>query len=298
MTRGESREAQNPTGGAARERESDHGIRRIVVALDASTDSWTALEAAARMASRLGAELLGLLVEDVNVRRIADLPFVQEVGFFTASCRRVETRELSRQLDVQAGRVRRQFQTSTRSLQTRCTFRVVRGRVALEVLAAAATADVVILGKGAWSPFKTGHLTPAVRQVLSQSSTSTLVLREDTRVEPPMRVVYDGTALGEKALATAAGLARDDGGQLMVFLLANGPDEAARLRDAVRQRLAGQLLEISFQSLTERSVPRLAHLIAHEEGGTLVMPAGTGALEDETVLEFLDATRVPVLLVR
>ncbi len=298
MTKGGSIEEQSSTGGEARAREGAHGIRRIVVALDPSTDSWTALEAAARMASRLGAEILGLLVEDVNVRRLADLPFVQEVGFFTASCRRVETRELSRQLDVQAGRIRRQFQTSTRSLTTRCTFRVVRGRVAPEVLKAAARADVVILGKGAWAPFKTGHLTPAVREVLNQSRASTLVLREDTQVEPPIRVVYDGTALGEKALATAADLARDDGGQLMVFLLADGPDEAARLREEVRQRLAGKLLEISIQSLTERSIPWLGHLIAHEEGGTLVMPAGSGALEDEAVLDFLDTTRVPVLLVR
>lgn len=275
-----------------------HGIQRIVVALDPSTHSGAALEAAARLASRLGAELHGVFVEDVNVRRLADLSFVQEVGFFTARCRRVETHELSRQLEVQAGRVRRRFQIRTQSLTTRCTFRVVRGRVAPEVLKAAGQADVVILGKGAWSPFQTEHLAPAVREVLNQTPASTLVLRADRRVEPPMRVVHDGTSLGDRAVAIAAELTKDEDGHLMVFLLADGPGEASGLEQRVRERLAGTEIVLSFQELTEGSASRLAYIVAHEETGTLILPVGTGALEDEALLDFLDMTRVPVLLIR
>ncbi len=289
---------QNTGSREADEQTEDHGIKRILVALDPSMHSRAALEAAARMALRLDAELGGLFVEDVNVRRLAELPFVQEVGFFTGTCRRVETRELSRQLHVQAGRVRRRFQITTRSLTRRCTFRLVRGQVAPEVLAAAADADVVILGKGAWSPFETGHLAPAVREVLTRTPASTLVLRGDRHIEPPMRVVYDGSSLGDKALTTAADLTRDDDGHLMIFVLADSSDEASRLEDRARERLADPELELSFHLLTEGSVSRLAHLVSHEEGGTLVLPAGTDALEDEALFEFLDATSLPVLLVR
>jgi len=287
-----------PSSGARspERRESEHGVERILVALDPSRHSLAALQAAARMASRLDAELMGLFVEDVNVRRLADLSFVQEVGFFTAGCRRVETQELSRQLRVQAGTVRRRFRSTTRRVETQCIFRQVRGRVAPEVLRAAAEADVVILGKGAWSPFETEHLTPAVREVLSQAPASTLVLQAGTRVEPPMRAVYDGTSLGDRALSIAARLAED--GHLMVFILADDPDRASRLREAARERLKERKLELTFQTLTETSVSRLAHLVAHEELGTLVMPAGDESMEDEAVLDFLDETGAPVLLVR
>jgi hypothetical protein len=240
--------------------------------------------------------LIGLFVEDVNVRRLAELPFAQEVGLFTAGCRRVETQELSRQLRVQAGTVRRRFRTITQRVETRCTFRQVRGRVAGEVLRAAAEADVIILGKGAWSPFETERLTPAVREVLGQAPASTLVLRAGSRVEPPMRVVYDGTSLGERALSIAARLAED--GHLMIFILADGPDKASRLRDAATEHLVERELELSFQTLTESSVSRLAHLVAHEELGTLVLPADDESMEDEAVLDFLDETGAPVLLVR
>jgi len=276
--------------------EGEHGIARILVALDPSEHSRAALEAGARMALRLDAELIGLFIEDVNVRRLAELPFAQEVGLFTGGCRRVETHELSRQLRVQAGSVRRRFRTVTQRVETRCTFRQVRGRVAPEVLRAATEADVVILGKGAWSPFETERLTPAVREVLSQAPASTLVLRAGTGVEPPMRAVYDGTSQGDRALSIAARLAED--GHLMVFILADDPDKASRLQQAAVEHLKERELELTFQTLTESSVSRLAHLVAVEALGTLVMPADDESMEDEAVLDFLDETGAPVLLVR
>jgi nucleotide-binding universal stress UspA family protein len=280
------------------EREGEHRIERILVALDQSTHSLAALEAAVRMAMRLEAALVGLFVEDVNVRRLAELPFVQEVGFFTGGCRRVQTQELSRQLQVQAGAVRRRFRTTTRWVESRCTFREVRGQVAPEVLDAATEADVVILGKGAWSPFETERLTPAVREVLRDAPTSTLVLRAGTRVGPPMRAVYDGSALGDKALSIAAELATDEGGHLMVFGLADDPSEASRLEERVRERLSGKRLAVSFQTLSEASVSRLTYLVAREEQGTLVIPADAEALKDQALLDFLDETRAPVLMIR
>lgn len=279
-------------------REGGHEIERILVALDPSAHSLAALEAAAAMATRVDAELLALFVEDVNIRRLTKLPFVQEVGFYSGSCRRVETQELSRQLRVQAGRVRRRFRVTTRQIEARCTFREIRGRVASEVLGAASEADVVILGKGAWSAVDTGRLAPEVREVLSEAPASTLVLQAGTEVESPMRVVYDGTSLAKKAVATAAALVKDDDGYLMIFILADDPDEASRLQEKVEQRLAETELQSSFQTLTEASVSRLAYLVAHEERGTLVLPVGAGALEDEAVLDFLDETNAPVLLVR
>jgi nucleotide-binding universal stress UspA family protein len=287
-----------------KERGGEHGIEQIVVALDPSAHSMAALEAAVRMAGRLGADLQAIFIEDVNIRRLTELPFVQEVGLYTGSCRRVEVQELSRQLRGQAGRMRRRFWVMTRHIETRCTFREIRGRVASEVLSAAAEADVVIVGKGAWSPFDTERLAPPVREVLGEAPASSLVLRAGVQVEPPMRVVYDGTPLADKALATAAELAQDHNGQgmasipVMVFGLADDPEKASQLEERVRERLGETELEVSFQTLTEASVSRLAYLVAHEERGTLLLPAGTGTLEDEAVLDFLDETNAPVLLIR
>ncbi len=276
--------------------EREHGIERILVALDPSAHSLAALEAAAELSARFAAELVALFIEDVNIRRLAELPFVQQVGFYTGACQRVERRELSRQLRVQAGRMRRRFSLVTRHIEARCSFQEIRGRVASEVLEAAAEADVAILGKGAWSAVDTGRLAPDVREILSQAPASTLVLQAETRVQPPVRVVHTDTALAQKALSIAVKLAED--GHLMVFVLADDRDKASQLRKDAERVVEEREIDLTFQTLTETSVSRLAYLMAHEGEGTLVLPADAHAMEDEALLDFLDETSAPVLMVR
>ena len=64
-------------------------IRRILVALDASPSSLVALEEAAKLAAVWDAELAGVFVEDSELLRMAQLPFMQTVGSFSFCLSRV-----------------------------------------------------------------------------------------------------------------------------------------------------------------------------------------------------------------
>ena len=75
-------------------------IRRILVALDASTHSLAALETAAGLAARLEAELVGLFVEDINLLRAAELPFARETSFYSSSLRPLERGELEQGVNI------------------------------------------------------------------------------------------------------------------------------------------------------------------------------------------------------
>jgi len=81
-------------------------ISRVLVTFDTFPLGQAALEAAAGLASGLGAELAGLFVEDINLMRMAELPFARELGLSSAAVRRVEAIELERTLRLQAERVR------------------------------------------------------------------------------------------------------------------------------------------------------------------------------------------------
>ena len=61
-------------------------VRTILVALDASPGSMAALEAGARVAARLDAELVGLYVEDENLLKVGDLPIAVLVDTFALGC--------------------------------------------------------------------------------------------------------------------------------------------------------------------------------------------------------------------
>ncbi len=120
--------------------------RRILVALDASVGSFAALEAAADLAGRSQAELLGLFVEDANLFRIARLPSARHVGLPSGADETLDVRAVENQLRAVAARARSALEAAGRRMQVRVTFQVARGHVAREVALAAEEADLLILG--------------------------------------------------------------------------------------------------------------------------------------------------------
>lgn len=278
-------------------------IKRILVALDASPHSLAALEAAVDLAARFQAELAGLFVEDENLLRLADLPFVQEVGHFSAIRRRIDARELERQIRVQSRRVRRVFAVTTQRAHVTWSFRVVRGTVLSEVLTAASEADVLVLGRAGWSLLRRGRLGSTVRGILPERFGLTLILEEGTCLGAPLAVVYDGSPVAERALIAADTLRRqpdDDrtlAERLIVLLLAEEPDKAQTLQSQAASRLADRGTVAHYRSLTDANVLRLADILQAENCGTLVLPARSSTLQDSILVTLLEHLDFPVLLV-
>ncbi len=71
---------------------------RLIVALDAVAGNRDAARAAAALASVLGIELAGLFVEDVNLVRLAGLPFARQVPVSGGPARPLERQSLESQL--------------------------------------------------------------------------------------------------------------------------------------------------------------------------------------------------------
>ena len=273
-------------------------IQRILVALDASPHSLAALEAAVELAGRFRAELLGLFVEDVNLLRLAELPFAQEIGFFSATRRKLDTQRMERQFRGQAARIRRALELIAERTQVDWSFRVARGVIASELLTAASEVDLIILGRGGWSLTQRRRLGSTARAILSETPCLALILRQGTYLELPMLVVYDGSPLAQKGLATAAALVQGEDGDLTVLVLADEPDMAHRLQRQAAEWLQGRGLNVRYRPLTKLSVPRLAHIVRTEGRGTLVLPVRSALLQDEVLLALLDEVEMPVLLVR
>jgi len=278
------------------ESERELTIQRILVALDASPHSLSALEAAAELAASLQAELLGLFVEDINLLRLAELPFVREVGFFSGTLRRLDIRHVERQLHAQATRARQALTTIAERARVRHSFHVARGQIAAELLAAALDADLVILGRTGWS--RQRRLGSTARAILSQAPGSTLILQQGARLRLPVLVAYDGSRMAQRALAAAIQLVQGREGYLTILLLADGPGTAQSLQAEVAERLLGQGLEARYHWVSKADVPRLCHVVRVEGGGVLVLHRDTPMLEGEALVALLNEAQCPVLLVR
>lgn len=278
--------------------EEELKIRRILVALDASPHSLAALEAAVDLAASFDAELIGLFVEDVNLLRLADLPFTREIGLFSARRRQIEVHEVERQLRGQARRVRRTFTVVTQRMAVHGTFRVARGTITSKLLDAAADADMIILGKAGWSPTRRRQMGSTARAVALESSALTVVLQDGTRLCSPIMLIYGDSPLAQKTLAVAARLVEEEAEwALNVVILADDAEEADRLEDEAAEWLEGHALTAEYYPAIGEPVPKLRRLIG-QRCGTLILPADSALLRDQDLTVLLEDVDVPVMIVR
>jgi len=273
-------------------------IRRIVVAMDASAHSQAALEAAITMATRFGAQLQGLYVEDVNVLRIAGLPNAHEFGIHSARWRRVTAGDVERQLRVRSREVQEEFQRLTARAAVLGTFHVARGTVDIEIRAAAAQADMLVVGRVGWSQLRRRQVGSTARALCGAAETDVIaVLHAGTRIDPPLMVVWHGGDPSERTLALAAGLAT---GTTPIELLAVAQDDVQL--ETAELALDKALAELGLANRRHRMVlPSSADLVQAARvfgAGTLLAPGCLACLEEDGLVSLLSQVDVPILLVR
>jgi len=271
-------------------------IRRILVALDASPHSLSALQAAVELAAEHGAELVGVFVEDVNLVRLAALPVTREIGQASARIRELDERTMTRQLRRLAQRAEQALAREAGRLQVRWSFSVSRGTVGAELWGAASEADLVVMGRTGWSARR--RAGSSVEAVLASGMRRTLVIGTGARLHPSLLVIHDGSEMGDRALQTAALLAKSKGGYLAVAITRPDPEQAQRLQRQVAEQLRPHGLEVRYRWLLRSDSRALAELVATEQRCVLVLAAEAPQLHDLPLPEVLENLNCPVLIVR
>lgn len=184
--------------------------RRILVAVDASAASLDALSAAAALADRLGSGLEGLFVEDEDLLRLAALPFTDLVRTPSGARERLDRVTAEAALRAVAAQAREALERIASRHRLTCTFKVVRGRVAQQIVEAAAEADLVVLGASSHGRAARGAMGATARAAAARAPSSVLLLSRGARLEGGVVALDDGTPAGARAVAAARLLSPDD----------------------------------------------------------------------------------------
>ncbi len=258
--------------------------RKILLALDVSPRSRSALEIAAALAAALDLELAGLFVEDANLLRLSGLPFARETGLWSAQSRAIATPELERALQREAAAVQLQLAETAGRRRLRWSFRVARGQIATELFALASELDMVVIGKRARAGFWPKNDGRAVRSVAPPAA-------------GPVMVVYDGSANALAALELAAQLARDGGLALRVLVSTTNAASFAAAGSEVRAHLArvSGRQPYSLQMFSGSS-PDLAIVARLAGAGVLVVRGNGGLRRGEGFATLLNDIACPVVM--
>ncbi|MCI0396514.1 MAG: universal stress protein [Chloroflexi bacterium] len=278
------------------EHQEEIKVQRILVALDASTHSLAALEAAAELAARRQAELIGLFVEDVNLVRLAGLPFAREVGGASATARPMSSDSVEQAMRLQAAQARRALAAAAERVHVSWSFRTVRGQVTASVLSAALEADLLAMGRVGWPLSRRTRLGSTARAAMAAAG-SVLLLQQGRNLSQPVLVTYDGSPAGKQALLVAAQLAQVSEDDLNVLLLADS-SSVELLKEEATTLLAEQEVTADFHWLPQMTVQKLIEMVRAREDCVLVLGGEGELLAAEAIQELLDGTDCPVMLVR
>ncbi|MCY4440291.1 MAG: universal stress protein [Deltaproteobacteria bacterium] len=273
-------------------------VRRIVVAIDTSSEAATALEEAAGLAARLHAELEGVYVQDINLEHLAGLPVGREIRFFNGEGRDFTTDALEADTRAQVFAVRRAVAAAAARARVDHAFRIARGHVDVEVLSAAGKGDLLIIGTGNRFPWGGARLGRTTWAAVQRASRSVLVSKPGARSAGVPLVCYDGSDGSRRALEAGLRIFGIHEGRLVVLVLAADAADAETLCRQVEDRLA--LLDVVPRFLY--GARPLAHEVcrlAGESGaGVLVMAADCAALDGPHRQEVLETIACRVLIVR
>ncbi|MDJ0942327.1 MAG: universal stress protein [Kiloniellales bacterium] len=273
--------------------EAELALRRILVALDVSEQSRAALEAAARLAEGLNAELVGLFVEDSDLLRMAELPVTRLVG--ARGTGSLDPAMLRRAFKVQAAEARAALERTAEQWQIKWSFRIAQGSSAEAVVAEAGDFDLVALGRTSRPAVRTAPLGATARRTAMAASCSVLVSRSGKRAGCPLVALYEG---GARALPLTAQLARVFACSLIVGVLADTPERAAALEGEAATWLREAGLRGRVERLDAAEAAAIHDLVQRRDAGLLVVDQ-RGPLASKLDLEgLLETQEVPVLLLR
>jgi hypothetical protein len=219
------------------------------------------------------------------------LPFIRQVGLHGLAAMPLSQRELELQFRALAAEAQRRL-AAIAAPQQRWSFRIARGQVSGEVIAAAAHADLLVLGSSSRPLARETLLEPSVRRLISAVKAPVLLLRPAHPPRGPVHVVLEAQGEAEKLLEVAIAMAGSYPDNSIIT--AWKPEAAAECESHDEFGRAASMIRVrrfSGPADTER-------LIGSVAGGTLVLSAGSSFLELQTWWQHFAGARCALLLVR
>ncbi|EAR20984.1 universal stress protein [Nitrococcus mobilis] len=273
-------------------------IERIIVLLDSSRAARIALDAAAELAARRHTRLLGLVVESTDLLRSASLPFGREIGFTSGRIRALSSADMERRLRQQAEEARRLLAAAGRRRAVEWSLHVCRGQVETETLAVTTPTDLLVLGRIDWARdtgLRFGQLTV---RIATTANCAVMILGEAPQpAQRPILVLYEGPETGDRALDTAALMARDANQALTILLPPSAETQVERLEQTARNWARRHKTAVSFMRLPSADAPILVQALRQTGGQVLILSRASHAVQNPAHRSLLDEIVLPVVVV-
>lgn len=236
---------------------AENDVRRILVALDATPRCMASLEMAAGLAAHMRAQLETLFVEDVNLLRLAGLPFAKELDRASGEARSMDEAGIESALSAHVERLKRRLEWFSKNKQIEYNLRTVRGDYFTEAMHA--ESDILFM-------FASNRVSMVENVSVGRIETP----RSTGWGRSPVYTIYQGDSESDVALQLAEEIAKMLGTELIVVLPPDTEDTLKTMRDQISKQLVGRMrlnIKIAHTDFVETTAE-----IGRSNCGLLVLP--------------------------
>jgi len=224
-------------------------------------------------------DLQGVFVEEAELQKAAELPFVKELSRLTSSVREFHTSDAKRQVELRVHEARQTIAVFAGRAGVTHSFRNVQGSVIGLLKETASVSDITI-----FEPIRPSAMT---------SWPGRLPI---TRARHRIAVIVEDLSTGRDTMIAASILAQRQARRISVFLTGQ-----ALSRPEITRRMMDRILPVgglSIQNLPDTMPQSIVKAIRNESAGALVIAATDTVLQGDSLRYLREELRCPVFLVR
>jgi len=249
---------------------------KILISLDLDNYSSSFIKPLVMLASQLNADLCGLLIEETELQKIANLPFSREITFPAALTRDLNKDLIARHLKQYTETYRKTLEELSQLANISCSFRTSKGPRIESVLSESCEFELAIL-----LPEK--H--------------SSLKARQSEHLEElinPAVVFYNTSLQSQKAAQIIRSLADNSVlHQLKIITQNDIPIES------IRNQFSLDKVNVEYQHIQSYDVSSIISLSGTQKPGLLILPLNdTPNMQIHEIRNILETLDCPLLMVR
>jgi nucleotide-binding universal stress UspA family protein len=264
-------------------------IRRVAVALDASAQNSQALQAAAELAASLQAELEGIFIEDINLIRLTELPFIREIRPASMTEEPFNIQRMEQELRSLARQQQQKLELVAREKGISCSFRIRRGHIRAEMMEVVTEVDVLTL------------CSPSRASEIFSKQAAAFTLRADTSASQQARsavsVVFGNARNEKRALMAAASLAKRLDTNINVLITAGSDAETDELQREAETILESQTQPVNYSRLIGNQLSDLVLATISSNSQVMLVNSNNTLITGEQLWHCLEQVSCPVLIV-
>jgi len=270
-------------------------VREILVAIDTSTHSQAALEAAVAFAKTMEANLQGLFVQDEVWQKLSKLPSTSTINTLTGNVLPLESETLEDHINLLRNRLRRKMEFLSRRNKVTYSWSSMQGKVEDKILEASENADLITIGlKGKSASRK--RIGSSARTIIKKADKPVLILKEGLHLGTTLTVVYDASEESQKGIRLALKIAKKNNSSLKVLVVDNNPEVLDQRSKELESLLEGAQISVNVELMKNTDLGSFLNTINQQHSGLLIIPKNQPLLSKsfETILLHINC---PLLMV-